>query len=1186
MSVFIHTHVHTQFSLLQSTIKIPQLVKQAKVLGMPAVACTDHQNMFGAVTFSKECAQEGIKPLHGAQLNVLSQGSCTDRRHSHTPLQNPKPIIGCLNLLCATEVGYRNLCQLLTLSYTTGYDHIPRIDFELLAQYHKGLIAIMPMDTGLWIEHLRANRPNEIDAIEITLREIFGVDFYAELYRPVEYALLTDYETDILRRHTQNQLPIVASNAAHYLQPEDYFSFKVLTAIGEGTKVENIQEAALQHGLRDVCSPETILERFKDIPQAIQSSIDIANKITFDFECFKPGFKKTYYLPSPPVSVGETIEEGYIRECTLGLEKRFETLQLSDEQRDAYRKRLAYEIEVIRKMDFCGYFLIVSDFVRYAKKNDIPVGPGRGSGAGSLAAYALQITDLDPIQHSLLFERFLNPERISLPDFDIDFCMDRRQEVINYVVDKYGADKVAQIITFGKLQAKAAIRDVGRVLGMSYAEVDAIAKLIPEVLNIKLSQAIEQEATLQNMMRENPTIDLLFKTAMSVEGLVRHASVHAAGLVIGKEALVKYCPLYVGRDGIVTTQLDMMDLEKIGLVKFDFLGLKTLTLLHRAEKDIRKNHDPKFSIAQLPINDPKTYAMISKGDTVGVFQLESPGMQDLCKKLKPDHFEDVTAINALFRPGPLGSGMVDDFIDRKHGKKHILYPHPRLEVILKPTYGVIVYQEQVQQIAVELAGYSLGRADILRRAMGKKKPEEMASQREIFLQGTHTQNIAAPVAKSIFELMAMFAEYGFNKSHASAYALISYQTAYLKIHYPEIFYASLLTTEVSFIDKVNRYIHDARKHDIQVLPPDVNASQPEFTVVEDTLKTVRFGLLGVKGVGLAALDNILEERKKSGPFLSLTDFCGRVDTRRTNKKVIEALIKSGGFDFTGISRAKLFHMLEAVQQHTNYKQEHGHQHQVSLFGTPTSALEQDLKHAKTIPEEWDEITQAEFEREHLGCYVNHHPLDRFKHIQEKLGVREVQDCLNSSPGKSLRLFAIVTKIKETQTKSKETRLQLTCEDRSMPFETICFFKNPIQDPRRHIQVGKIYVFHGILDSVFHQRLRLKLRQPEDIQILDTHLSEGNKFSVVFTLSPKTPKDAQTLMQAIKNLNQKYPGISPCYLNLNLPPDGHVFFRLLEQGIEITPAMVEEAKSLLGPGEVQIKYAHGNKAVPKSKTPSV
>jgi DNA polymerase III subunit alpha len=1173
MSSFVHTHVHTQFSLLQSTIKIPQLIKQVKVLGQTAVAYTDTQNMFGAVAFSKACAEEGIKPIHGTQVNLLSQGTHKDRNLQQQAVQTGnKTIIGTLNLLCINEVGYKNICKLLTFSFIDGYDHVPRIDFELLKNHSDGLIAIMPMDTGLWIELFRAGRQQEITALETTLLEIFKDNFYAELYRPVEYALLTDYENYILSRHQDNNLPIVASNAARYLQPEDTFSHKVVSAIGESIKIENLKEASSQIGFRDVCATETMQKHFQDIPEALSASVEIAHKITFDFDCFKPDFKKSYHLPTPPTSEGESIEEGFIRECTLGLEQRFDFLNLNEDAKNIYRKRLAYEIEVIRKMDFCGYFLIVSDFVRYAKTHDIPVGPGRGSGAGSLAAYSLQITDLDPIHHGLLFERFLNPERISMPDFDIDFCMDHRQDVIDYVVNKYGADKVAQIITFGKLQAKACIRDVGRVFGLSYGEVDEIAKLIPDVLNIKLEAAIEQEPTLKNRIKENPIIDLLFKTAISVEGLVRHASVHAAGIVIGKEALNHYCPLYVARDGVVTTQLDMIDLERIGLVKFDFLGLKTLTLIHRAEQYIQKHHEPKFNIARLEPTDSKTFKLICKGDTVGVFQLESPGMQDLCKKLKPDNFEDITAINALFRPGPLGSGMVDDFISRKHGKTRIKYPNPKLEPILKETYGVIVYQEQVQQIAVELANYSLGSADILRRAMGKKKPEEMANQRELFLKGTRNQNIPDEVAKNIFELMAMFAEYGFNKSHASAYAMISFHTAYLKAHYPEIYYASLLTTEVNFTDKVKRYIADARKHNIQVISPNVNTSEREFSVKTDADKTVQFGLSGIKGVGLAALDNILNERTSGGPFESLTQFCQRVDLRKTNRRVIEALIKSGGFDYTKIPRVKLIHILDRTLQHVNYQSDHGFKDQNTLFGT-TSSLEEDKKQAAGVTETWDEITLAENERAHLGCYVTAHPLDRFKEIQEKLKIREAENSLTLAQGRALRLFAIVTKIKETQTRSKDTRLMLTCEDRSMPFEALCFFKNPTHDPRRHIQVGKIYVFQAAIDSVFYNRLRVKLRTPEDIQVLDDHLAEGNKFSVCLTLAPKTPREAQKMISIVKQLCQKYPGVSPCYLKLELSPDGQVFFRLEGKGLEINPDMVEAAKNAFGPKAVLIKYAN-------------
>jgi DNA polymerase-3 subunit alpha len=1172
---FVHAHIRTQFSILDSTLKIQDLVDHIKALRMPAVGIADIHTLSGVVQFSKACAEQGIKPLMGAQVSILSQGSMTESLQSlrQKDAGATSIFLSKLILYPKSGVGYRNLSRLLTAAQTFGRDAHPKIDKDLLESRKRELICVMPMETGEWIEWYRKGQTAAIESSLTFYLETFGDDFYVELIRPVEYALLTSYEQHLMELRERFAFKIIATNAACYLHPTDCFAWRVVSAISQGIKIGNVQEESLKTGFRDVCSAEEMQDRFRDFPEALEATVELANKIKFDFDFNKPRYKKAYHLPHPPIPEGESVDSYFKNACHKGLEKRFEQLSLSQEQRAVYQDRLKNEIQVITGMNFCGYFLIVADFIQQAKSRGIPVGPGRGSGAGSLAAYALMITDLDPIHHGLLFERFLNPERISLPDFDIDFCMERRPEVINYVVEKYGSSKVAQIITFGKLQARMVLRDVGRVFGYSHAEMDQIAKLVPEILGISLKQAIEKEPTLQNLINKQPMTALLFEIASKLEGLVRHASVHAAGLVIANKPLDNYCPLYAGRDGVITTQLDMNDLEQIGLVKFDFLGLKTLTQLDLAQKDIQAKTGAEdafaFRVDRLPLNDAQTYELLGRGDTLGVFQLESPGMQDLCKKLKPDSFDDITAINALFRPGPLGSGMVDDFIQRKHGNKKTYTDLPQLEPILKETYGVIVYQEQVQKLAVELAGYSLGAADILRRAMGKKKPEEMAKQRSLFLAGAKSRNIPSQKAEHLFDLMAKFAEYGFNKSHAAAYALISYQTAYLKTHYPAQFYASLLTIEINFTDKLKRYIDDAKAHGIHVLPPNVNESQKTFQVVDE--RHIRFGLLGIKGLGVAALENILEERSR-GLFTSLRDFCKRIDLQKVNKRVLEALIKSGSFDFTQIPRAKLFDMIESVMTHAAHAKDQGCANQASLFGTQDSDADQDTKLASTLESTWDPLTLAGFERDHLGCYLTVHPFDAYDGIRKKLDVKAVIDCFKLPQRKEVRLFGILTKLKKTSTKQGDTRLLLTCEDRSGVFEATCLFDNPIHHQAELLKIGHLYVFLGKLDSVFQGRLRITLYEPNHIQKLDDHLADWSKFLVQFCFRGLPEgKFSSNYALTLKQLMTKHAGVSPVRIWIHAHPDGEIFLQIPGSGIKISPEFIEESRKILGPDSVHITY---------------
>jgi DNA polymerase-3 subunit alpha len=750
-------------------------------------------------------------------------------------------------------------------------------------------------------------------------------------------------------------------------------------------------------------------ERFASFPGACENTLKIAEKCDLKFQFKDEKGRTIYHLPNfRPDGVAKTDPFdviAYFREqARQGLIERFAEPIFEDkrsapdweEKKKEYEQRLEAELAMIEKTGFSGYFLIVSDFIKWAKSQGIPVGPGRGSGAGSLVAYSLKITDIDPIQFKLLFERFINPERISMPDFDVDFCQDRRGEVIDYVGRKYGTENVCQIITFGKLQARAVIKDVGRVLGLSFGDTDAINKLLPDELDITIQSALDREPRLKEKMETDPRVAKVIEYALKLEGLYRNAGIHAAGVIITENPVVTYCPLYAGKDGDVTTQFDKDFAESVGLVKFDFLGLKTLTVIDNAVKLVRQVAEPgsvdaEFALERMNYNDPKVFALISSGDTDGIFQVESSGMKDLCSRIVPNSLEDITAINALYRPGPLGSGMVDDFIDRKHGRKPIVYDVDMLEGILKDTYGVILYQEQVMQIARELAGYSLGQADLLRRAMGKKKPEEMAQHRDLFVKGATAKGLPAEKAEGIFDLMAKFAEYGFNKSHSAAYGVLTYQTAYLKTYYPAEFMAALMTTEMDNTDKLTKYINDAKAHAIPVLPPDVNHSQKRFSVdrlekgPKGTKKAIRFGLEAIKGVGGIAVDAILEARAVS-PFLNVLDFCRRVSTRKVNKKVLESLTLAGGFDtIAEVNRASLFASLEDLLKHAGDEQEERELGQSSLFDSFTAEEVKLVTPAATIfkkEEDWPMSRKLAQEKQVVGFYVSGHPLDSWQKICE------------------------------------------------------------------------------------------------------------------------------------------------------------------------------------------------------------
>ena len=966
MSNFVHLHLHTSYSLLDSSIRHEPLIKRAAEFGMPAVAMTDHGNMFGAVEFYNTAKKHGIKPILGCEVYVAPES-----RHEKKSKDSLRDASYHLILLSKNETGYKNLLRLITLGYLEGFYYKPRIDKELLAEHSEGLIALSSCIRGE-VAH-NVNRENVPRATKVAAKyaEIMGPEnFYLELQN---HGLENQdrINKEITGIGKKLDIPIVATNNCHYLNKEDFRAHEILLCLQTGKTISDpyrMQYPAPEFYFK---SPEEMTELFREIPEAITNTLKIAERCELELEFDKLN------LPDYPVPESYTLET-YLEEISRkGLKDRFMELEKLgiDFDRSIYEKRLEEELGIIQRMGYPGYFLIVWDFIKYAKEKGIPVGPGRGSAAGSVVAYALKITDIDPMQYDLIFERFLNPERVSMPDIDIDFCMDGRDDVIKYVTEKYGGNQnVTQIITFGSMNAKGVIRDVGRVLDMSYGEVDKLAKLVPNKLNITLDDAFKEEKQFAKIRKENNKVAELLDIAKSLEGLQRHCSTHAAGVVISSKALTEFCPLYKGGNDEVVTQYAMGSIEKLGLLKMDFLGLRTLTVIHNALKLIKQSQDKDLDISMIPLNDPATFKLLCASRTLGVFQLESSGMRDLLKKLKPDCFEDIIALLAMYRPGPLESGMVDDFVKRKHGTMELKFDLPQLENILKETQGVILYQEQVMKIASVLAGFSLGDADLLRRAMGKKKPEEMAAQREKFMEGAQVNKIAVKKAQKIFDLMEKFAGYGFNKSHSAAYAQVSYQTAYLKAHYPLEFFGALITSDMDNTDKVLRYIHDCREMKISVQPPDVNLSDRDFSVSNNKLV---FGLGAIKNVGTKAIDNIIEARQGLGNFKSLTELCESVDLQLANKRVFESLIKSGACDSLGENRAKMLKDLQASMEQGQAKQRDKQLGQSSMFDTFAEDSVSEKDNGSHV-NEWDEMDRLKFEKESIGFYITGHPLDRFQ----------------------------------------------------------------------------------------------------------------------------------------------------------------------------------------------------------------
>lgn len=1030
---FIHLRVHTAYSLSEGAMKIPALMSKAKTMGFPAIAITDTANMFGAKAFSHYAADNGIKPILGCQFFLRNPDS-DDLLKSKGRTIEPDKLV----LLVKNETGYHNIMKLMKLSYLDNPEYNERAQLKLsdLEGLSEGLIALTGGVEGTIGRLLLENRKDEAEAVLLKLKETFGDSLYIELMR---IGLESEHKTEdtFIELAYKHNIPLVATNEAFFFDADMYEAHDALVCIATGEYVvnENRKKFSPNNRLR---SEAEMVELFQDLPEALNNTVLIAKRCNYLSEKVDP------LLPVFECPDGKTQDEYITEESYKGLKERMEaqvyTPEMTEEERQeidkTYYARLDYELGVIKKMGFPGYFLIVSDFIRWSKNNGVPVGPGRGSGAGSIVAWSLHITDLDPIKLDLLFERFLNPERVNMPDFDVDFCQENRGKTIEYVQNKYGADHVAQIITYGKLQSKAVIRDVARVLQMPYSQADRISKMIPPGVqgkNPTLQESLEQVPELEEMRQNDPQINKLFDIAMKLEGLYRHSGVHAAGVVIGDRPLDLLVPLYKDpRAEMPVTQYDMKYVEETGLIKFDFLGLKTLTVIQRAVDWIKKIHGVELDMDNIPLDDKPTYELLQRGDTAAVFQFESAGMKDVHKQIKPDRFEDLIAIVSLYRPGPMDN--IPSYIKRKHGEEEITYLHPMLEPILKETYGIMIYQEQVMNIARALGGYTMGGADKLRKVMGKKMRDEIPKQRKMFMEGAVKNGIEEATAGAIFDQMEKFASYGFNKSHAAAYSLISYQTAYLKAHYPVEFMCAVMSLDITNTDKLLFFKDECKKSGMDVMKPDINKSGSDF-VVEDG--SIRYALGAVKGVGEANMRAIVEEREAHGLYKDISDFIHRTDAKQINRRQLEHLIKAGAFDCLDKNRGKLFANIDTIVRHISSATELKTSEQSSLFGN--DELHAPVKLADKP--DWPELEKLKLEAEAIGFYLSAHPLDSYGKGMERLGVKNCSEVFrNIRTGDSIKakLAGCVNSFQKRISKSGNKYAFLEISDASGSFEGLLF----------------------------------------------------------------------------------------------------------------------------------------------------
>ena len=1133
---FVHLHCHTDYSLLDGACDIDQLMKLVVEQKMPAVAMTDHGNLFGAVKFYNAAKANGVHPVIGCELYVSQQGHKT---RSDTDRYNH------LVLLCENQEGYRNLINLVSTAYLDGFYYKPRVDMDLLAQHSKGLIGMSACLRGHIPETILSDKHEDARRLAHQYADIFGkANFFLEIQ---DHHLEQDKRlTPALNRLSQETgLPLVATNDSHYLRKDDARAHEILMCIQTGKSYSDPNRMRWNTPDFFLKSREEMMELFDELEDSLDRTWEIAQRCNVKLEKVKEPFPK---FDVPAEHSTDTYFEYVAR---MGFEKRRVRLEAMRQRGTLkhdlaeYAERLDREIKMIQGMKFSGYFLIVWDFIRYAKDNGIPVGPGRGSAAGSLVGYAMEITDIDPLQYGLLFERFLNPERVSFPDIDVDFCMNRRGEVIKYVTEKYGREQVAQIITFNTLGARAAIKDVGRVLEMPFADVERLTKLVPGVLNISLEDAIKSEPGFDEAAKKDQRIDDVLKVALRLEGLSRNCSVHAAGVVISPQPLKELVPLYkTNRDEIVT-QFDMSGLEKLSLLKMDFLGLTTLTLIQDALRLIKKRHGVELIPEDLPLDDKKSYEIFCKGLTSGVFQFESGGMCDILRRYQPSRLEDLTALNALYRPGPIQGGMVDDFIERKWGRREVKYDLPELKELLEETYGVIVYQEQVMQISNRIAGYSLGDADLLRRAMGKKKLEEMVKQRERFVKGSVERGFNQKKVEKIFDLMEQFAGYGFNKSHSAAYAYLAFVTAYLKAHYPVDFMAALLTSETGNTAKVVKYINECREMGITILPPDVNHSEWSFTPDGEA---IRFGLGAVKNVGQSAVEAIGRAREEAGEFTSLHEFCERADMGAINRRMIESLIRAGAMDSLEGTRSQKFAAVEGAIEAGQRAWRDRESGQGGLFGEVMA----EESHAVRLPNvpEWTDKEKLAYEKELLGFWVTGHPLDRYADKVGELATHDSSNLEGLTKNNEVTLCGVLTGIQRKRNREGKPWAAMTLEDRSGSVEALLFATNYERLASQALEDQAVMVRGLVLPE---ENAAPKISVQDIVSLDNVRIDMPSVISIRVWLGRNGGTDRA---QALEELFRTKPGNTQVRLRLEAPRD---FSVLLDVEAKVRPDKEFKAK---------------------------
>ena len=1140
---FVHLHLHSQYSLLDGAIKFEELIERAKEFGMEAVAITDHGNLYGAYDFFDKATKAGVKPIIGCELYVtptLKLEKPSDGKNFH------------LTVLCMNDKGYSNLSNLVSKGYLEGFYRRPRVDHELLDKHNEGLIVLSGCMSSELSRAIFSKDHKKAINLAAMYRDIFGDRYYLEV-QATGLPEQNFINKELKKISKELNIPLIATNDCHFLKQEDARPHDALLCVQTGSNLNDEKRMRFSGDQFFLKSREQMEATMTGFQEAIDKTVELSRRCSFQFKT------EGYKFPEFEIPDGTTLEEYIKKEANEKLQQIFAEKSYSEEETKTYQERLDYELEIICQMGFPAYFLVVADFINYAKTNGIPVGPGRGSAAGSLVAFALGITDVDPIPYDLIFERFLNPERVSMPDIDVDFCTEGRDKVIAYVTERYGRDKVAQIGTFGTMSSKAVIKDVGRVLGIPYGDVDKLSKMIPSFRGkvFSIQEALDKVPQITEMVEESEQLQELIELAKPLENMVRHASTHAAGVVISNEPISDYIPLYKGSRDETVTQFDMNCIEKLGYVKFDFLGLKTLTVIDKAVgylKSGNNSSEKEFNINKIPLDDPEVYKLLGTSNTRGVFQIESTGMKELLSRLHAATFDDIIAVLALYRPGPLDSGMVDEFVKCKNGKKKVDFPHPSLKEILKDTYGLFVYQEQIMQTASEIANYTLGEADLLRRAMGKKKPAEMKAQRERFLTGAHDNGIPKKKATELFDTMEKFAEYSFNKSHSTAYALITYQTAYLKTHYPAEFMAALMTIESHNTDKIISSITECNKMNIEVMAPDVNESISGFTPVDGK---IRFGLSAIKNVGESTVRAIIETRTEEGPFESIFDFCSRVESSKLNRRTFESLIKSGAFASLEPNRAKLMNSLESLISYTALKQKSSVEGQHSLFDIDATIPQPKLEDV----EDWDEKVMLQNEMDVLGFYVTSHPMLKYSsELQMYSSNCDSEKVLEIKNKKKIKMAGVVRSLEVKHTKNGSSIYgNMVLEDLKGSVDVIIF--NDTLRKSMDILEDKVepIIVEGFIDPTEE---RAKIRAQEIYSLVQLKINSSVHINIDEDNS--TPDN----MNKLKDIFEEHPG--PSKIILHIRSNGEV--AQVEVGnctVDLGDNFIKSVENLLGENVVNL-----------------